>query len=208
MKRFISILVICVLCSCTKELQTPLDTSQNVTQDLAKKSGGKHNAPKTVSYTNQYLGDSGEGFDISFPAFDVNTGTLTGWTLTVTRKVTGNIVLTNTLTTRNDSSISISRYLCVTESGTIPICTCPTAVTEYLRQSLAANRTAKVPVNTTVTDVVNNTATNLNYVQGDATGVLSWHFNDIISAFKPNCTNDYTLADNITIKVTYSFITN
>lgn len=209
MKRLLPLIFMCLLFACTKEINSPPiqnDSAQANATDAIKKNANKYKI-KTVAYTREFYGNSGEGFDITFPAFDINTGTITSWTMVMIRRVNGSITLTNSLNTRNDSAIAISRYLVVTMYPQT-IGSYPTTVIKYLPQRLAANQTLTVPIKTTVTDVINSTANNVNVVQGDATGRLTWHFDDLVSAFKPNCINNYSLKDSVTVVVTYSFVQN
>lgn len=208
MKRFLPLLL-CVLFACTKDVNSPLSQDEaNQTQTDAIKKQAKHSQPKTISYKYSFYGNTGEGFDITFPAFNINTGTLTGWTLTVNRYVSGTATLTNMLNVRNDSAISISRYLEVDMGVLTPIATLPTSVIKYLPQKLAANQTATVNINTIVNDIILSVASNKNDVLGDATGKITWHFSDLISGFKPNCENSFDLKDSVIISVTYTYIQN
>lgn len=203
-----SIILICVLCSCTKELSSPSveDQAQTAT-DLARKAAVKRSVPKKDTYTYNYVGDSGEGFDATFPAWNINEGTVTSWTATITRKITGSTVLVNTSGSQNTSKISLSRYTVVTQGG-MNIASWPNSVVLNINQTIGKGKTMTVPISAVVTDVITNTASTLHNLDGDGTVPLVWHFDDLVSVFKANCDNNSTLEDNVTVTVTYTYISN
>lgn len=204
MKRTLPLMML-VLFSCTKEMQT--FPGQLKSSSIDSKNKHKKN-PKTISHTREYCYNNlGQGFDIIVPAFDFNTGAMVNWKITITHRISGKVTISNTLNKRNDSSINLSRYLTVSMFDQT-ICAIPNTVVKYLPQRVNANQTMSVPVNTSITDVINSASNNINMFQGDVGVTFPWHFDDLISAFKSNCNNTAALSDNVTVTVAYTYLQN
>jgi hypothetical protein len=166
----------------------------------------KHIPTRTLVYTANYSGISSNityvSFSANFPAFDSEKGILISWGLTLNRKVSGTLTITNSLSVTNDSSIAIDRYTLL-EIGDTTI-ELPDQIVNLIPHTLLPNETLNVPIKVNVDDEINST--HLTPVIGSATDVLTWNFIDIVDAFKPNCTNSYNLTENITLTLTYTYI--
>lgn len=202
MKNLIAfLLAILFFSSCSKTMDTPV-SSKDTADDSFKKP--PHSTIKSESHAFLYIGVPDASIDFQLPAFDVSKGKLNSWRIDINRFVSGNILVQNTSSTVNDSTINISRYT----HSTIPNTTIddlPNVVVQRIKQSVQPLQTVRVIVNFSVDDVINSTPANLNGMSGAATDVLQSNVRDLISTFKSNCVSLATLREYTTVTVTYNY---
>ena len=159
----------------------------------------------TLVYTANYSGISSNNtfvyFSVDFPAFNSSKGTLTSWRLTLNRKVSGTLTITNSLSVINDSAIVIDRYTLL-QIGDTSI-TLPDQIVNSIKHILPPNQTLIVPIEVKVDDEINSS--NLTPVLRSSDEVLTWNFTDLVDAFKPNSINSYNLTDSIALTLTYTY---
>lgn len=204
MKRLFPLLCLISLVSCTKTLDTPFSSSNDTSEDRARRLQVAVPQDSTFVYTFNYVGTPDASFTATFPPFKVISGILSSWKVDIVRKINGVITLSNQLSTRNDSAINILRYSSINVADT-PFVQYPDNVVQRIKQGLRANQTINFPINTVVSDGFNSGLYgSLTVYSNEATDV-SFYIRELITPFKSNCVTMPYLTDSTTVTLTYYY---
>ena len=197
MKYYHLILSLLILCSCTKEVNSPQTAT---TPDSWHRSASSllNNISYTVTESQTYSGLADADFQVTFPAPNA-PGVIVSWKMYINHSVFGFVDLINNLSTPNATNCTVNRYMMINfGSRTLAELPLKTVYTSF--DQLDGNEETTENVGFTFGDSINSTSNPLNF-----NGQVTLQVKSLVSYYKANCTNTATLLDRITMTVELTY---